>query len=384
MQYFVLLSVQSLFAENADLTLTTGISSGYVTYLNNELTACNGVLAGSPSDTLAMKTHAMRIFIDISLIQCKADSAFKCGKTIVDSINTTNQNVVNFYNSSIATLNAANGKSFFNSLLALFKDPKYGQLKSDLQNISGDYKSELSDFSARSQDLTDYVSNALRQISADFNILKNNAVPFHLQLQVSGRGFNENLSFDQTHFWETGAIINLCNESLASFGQAGKKFASMQNGNAQPADMIDSLKAAIHDVSLGLDSLSHLLSSDPLTVFSIDTSWISDAQQSLSNLTDILNGEVFTTGSDSLKIRPVALIEHSADDWVSIILDFYRTANRYSYTFGNLFPSALPALYVDRLKEDMIINASDGEDAMNARMFALKTNVSRLTGSQSQ
>ena len=28
---------------------------------------------------------------------------------------------------------------------------------------------------------------------------------------------------------------------------------------------------------------------------------------------------------------------------------------------------------MDRLKEDMIINASDGEDAMNARMFALKT-----------
>ena len=77
-----LLSVQSLFAENADLTLTTGISSGYVTYLNNELTACNGVLAGSPSDTLAMKTHAMRIFINLSLIQCKADSGLNAGRQL--------------------------------------------------------------------------------------------------------------------------------------------------------------------------------------------------------------------------------------------------------------------------------------------------------------
>jgi hypothetical protein len=89
-------------------------------------------------------------------------------------------------------------------------------------------------------------------------------------------------------------------------------------------------------------------------------------------MTDILNGKTFYTGSENIKIRPVSLIEHSMDNWGTILLDFYRTGNRYSYTFGNLFPAALPASLVDQLKEDMIINTADNEAAMSARMHAIK------------
>jgi|GEM_PF-2799488 len=374
----LLISANFIYSQSADLTLTTNITQDFINYLNNQLEICNQTIANPPSDSAAMKAYAERTLINISLINCQIDGSLKSNQTIIDSLNANNQRLENFYESNIASLNIQNSHLFFKHLLELFLDPKYGQLKSELENISQNYIYSLYSLSYNSVGTLEYTVMKLQQIKTDFNILNNNTVNFNLRVELFTNGFNGYLDFNQTHFKQLSSVIDKCAESINSLKTALDQFVQLQKGDMQASDMITSLKESISSFSSGLDSLSQIINSAPLSLLNLNTSWIADAEGLLSNGTDILNGKVFYIGSENIKTRPVALLEHSVDDWVKIILNFYRSSNRYGYTFGNLFPDALPQAVVDQLKEDMVINVTDNMNEMNSRMLALKNTYSYM------
>ena len=366
-------SVNHLHAQNYDLTLNTTITPGYVNYLHTEFAGCSLIISNPSSDSAAMKARAKRIFINFSLIQCNIDTSLREGATIIDTLKAINQRADDFYQLNIATLRTEDSKLFFADLLELFKNPRYGQLKSEVEEMSRNYDSTLHDLGTRSGGLVDSITNSLRQIKDDFAVLRYNDEHFTLQLSVYDRGTQKNMNFTQAHFREVDSILNLCAQTIDSLRQTSEQFHSFQNGSIPSAEMITSLKNSISHFSAALDSLSQLLNSDPLSKLSIKTTWIANTKNSLSSVTDLLNGKTYSVGGDRITIRPVSILEHSFKDWGSILLDFYRAGNRYTYTFAGLFPNALPASVVVQLQEDMIVNATDSEDSMSSRMRGLES-----------
>jgi len=315
--------------------------------------------------------YAKRIFINFSLIQCDADSILNQKKPIIDSIDSTNQKLENFYKNNIEKISTLNSKLFFDDLLKLFKDPKYAKLKEEVESMVASYKSATEYLDFNSQGLLDTVNTRLQQIRDDFNFLKNNSTPFNLIVKVTSSGFDEYMIFDETHYKNVDLIIRMCNSSFNSFKTSVDIYKCLLKDS--PAKQFsDSLKIAITYLSTGLDTLYQLLRSDPLNLLNINTKWISDTRKILDSTAAILNGRLYYLGNEKIKIRPVTLLEYPFESWGQTLFDFYRVTNRYNYTFKGLFPDALPASIVDQLKEDMIINLSDNEDKMNSRIMEYK------------
>ncbi|RJP64836.1 MAG: T9SS C-terminal target domain-containing protein [Ignavibacteriales bacterium] len=330
-----------------------------------------------------MKAYSKRIFINISLIHCEIDDYVKKGLDFIDSIDANNQKLEEIYTSNIAKIGIDDSRLFFNNLLNIYKDSKYSRLRNELGNMFEYFKSKLQNTSVVSEDVLETIEAKLERIRDDFEMLKHNEIQFTLRVRVISTGFDEYMDFNQSHFGRVDSIIDLCENTIDSFEKASEQFISVQDGDVQPTEMINTLKKSINYFSSGLDSLNELLNSSPLSLLKADTKWIADANECLDEVTDILNGKEFTIGNEDIKIRPVTLIEYSLEDLSDILLDFYRTANRYSYTFGGLFPNALSTTIVDQLKEDMILNLNDNEDEMNSRLRSIQNDyVNMFTSGQ--
>ncbi len=368
----IIFSANIIFSQTADLILKTHISQDYINYLNDELNSTNQTIANPPSDSDLMKAYAKRMFIDMSLIHCDIDSLVEKQTALADTIRRINVDLDNFYEKNIERLGTEDSKQFFDDLLELFKDPKYQALKSEVDGMVKEYKSAATDMGMNTSDFTKSIADKFEQISNDFEILRKNEIPFNLRIDARDAGIDQYLDFNDSHFRKTDAIFDLCKKTGKTFKIVADQFIFLQHDEIQPAEMIDSLKKALVYFSNGLDSLSSLLENEPFSFMQINTDWIQNTQNFISDFTDLLNGKTYNIGGDNIKIRPVAFLEHSFEEWRTIIMDFYRSSDRYSYTFANLFPDALPASYVDKLKENMILNVNDNDEQMETRMIELR------------
>ncbi len=362
------------YSQTTDLVIKTDITQDYIDYLNGKLDQCNLTIASPASQSDAMKAYAERIFINASLIHCDIDDYIQKGLDFIDSIKENNTALEAFYSSNVKSVNIdENSKLFFNNLLDLYKGSKLSELKNELENMYEYYKYSLNNASKTSEDVLESIKEKLERISDDFKVLRNNNVQFALRVQVISTGFNKYMDFNQSHFRRMDSILDLCDNTIDKLEEAAEQFVSVQQDELQPAEMINTLEKSINYFSSGLDSLKELLDSSPLSLLEIDTDWIDNTNKCLDDIIDILNGKEYTIGNDDIKIRPVTLIEYSMVDLTSILLDFYRVADRYSYTFGGLFPDALPASIVDELKEDMILNMNDNKDMLDSRIQYYKS-----------
>ena len=366
------ISAAPLYPQNPDLILNTSVSEEYADYLNNELIKCNQIINNPTSDPVVLNAYARRFFINFSLIHCEIVTTLNEEKIIIDSIKANNKRLEAFYRSNIQPLNTKNCKLFFNGLLELFKDPRYGRLKSEITVMASNYLYELMFLGYYSLNLIEDIDKKMQQVSDDFYILTNNTVNFSIILKIEGSKTDEKLVLTQNHFKTAGKIDSLFENSSKLFREALKQLVQVQNGEIQASEMIGTLKESIDYFSEGLDTILQLINSHPLSLLKLNTWWITDAKDFLSRTTELLNGKTYIIGSDNIKIRPVALLENPVGNWSNILLNFYRSANRYGYTFANLFPEALPPAVVDKLKEDMVLNSTDGVDVIYSRMQGLK------------
>ncbi len=363
-----------IFAQTADLVIKTDITQDYIDYLNNKLDQCNLTIASPTTQADAMKAYAERIFINASLIHCDVDDYVQEGLDFIDSLNNNSKVLEGFYSSNIKSFDIdEDAKHFFNNLLDLYKGSKLSNLKNELENMYDYYKYSLNTASKTSEDVLESIKEKLERISDDFKMLRHNEVQFSLRVRVISTGFNKDIDFNQSHFKRLDSILDLCDEVIDNLEETAEQFESVQQEELQPAEMINTLETAINNFSAGLDSLKELLDSSPLSLLEADTDWIDDVTKSLDDITDVLEGKEITIGNDNIRIRPVTLIEYSASEMASILLDFYRIPDRYSYTFGGLFPNGLPSSIVDELKEDMVLNLNDDRDKLDSRIQYYKS-----------
>ncbi len=367
-----LIPVGFIYSQSADLVLNASMSQAYSNYLNSQLVQCNQTILNPATDSDLMKAYAKRIFINAGLIEYQSDSLLKEQSDIIGSIRSTNLSLENFYNDNIAGLGNAPDKIFFGNLLNLFRDPKYSALKSEIEKMAEEYKSSLNRIGYTAFSVLMTAANKLNQMSDDFKILENNQVPFTLTIELIDGGSNKYFEINDSDFRQLNSEFNTCQGASGLFNEASSQLQSFKSGNTSTPAMINSIKLSASAFSSGLDSLNILLGSKPLSSLNPNTAWIQNLKESLNGIIQNLNGKTYNIGSDNVVIRPVSIIEQPVDSWGKILAGFYSSDNRYSYTFANLFPEALPAPLVDKLKEDMVINLSDNQEDMNARMIELK------------
>ena len=366
------ISANFVYSQNADLILNTAVSQNYQDYLNSELTLCGQIINNPPSDSAEMKARAKRFFINFALIHCNIVFTLDEEKALIDSLRVNNKRLEDFYKTYIASLNTDNSRVFFSELLELFKDPKYGQIKSEIESMTQNYLSALMGLGLYSINLLDGINTKMQQVSEDFALLKRNNVRFSLGVKIDGSATDQTLKINQAHFKTAGSVDSLIQNSVNAFSSMFKKLLSLQNEDTPTNEIIDSLKATVNYFSSALDTLSQLINSDPLNLLKLNTAWISDTKEFLNNTAEVLNGKVYYIGPDKIKIQPVVLLQRSLNNWRSIFFKFYKAADRYSYTFAGLFPDALPAAVVDKLKENMVLNSTDSGEELYSRMLSLK------------
>ncbi len=366
------ISAAPLYPQTPDLILNTNVSEEYADYLKNELYNCYQIIYNPASDPVVLNAYARRFFINFSLIHWEIVSTLEKEKMIIDSIKATNNKMDEFYTSNIKPLNTKDCRLFFKGLLELFKDPKYGDMKNKVESMAGNYLFELVFLGYYSLNLIESIDEKMQQVSNDFYILTNNTVNFSITLKIEGSKTDEILILTQNHFKTAGKIDSLFDNSSELFRLALEQLGQVQNGEIQAPEIIATLKESIDYFSEALDTILQLMNSQPLSLLKLNTRWVTDAKDFLGRTADLLNGKTYIIGSDKIKIRPVALLENPVANWSNILLNFYRSANRYGYKFANLFPEALPPAVVDKLKEDMVLNSTDGNEAVYARMRELK------------
>jgi len=369
----LLLSAGMLFAQETDLSIQTNMTPEYMEYLYAQLDSCDQTIMFPPSDTALMKAYAKRVFLNMSLMHCTVETTLTINNEIIDTLKSTTRQMENFYATNIGNLNTENSKVFFAELLELFKDPRYDSLKMELERMAMNYEFGVFMLAMETSSSIFYLTDRLSQIKDDLSALSTNTIPFTVRVEFNDKGTITYLDFNEGHFKQADAIIQLADQSLSSFGQAMEQLVWFELGSTPPDDMINSFKNSTTYFLAGLDSLSILFQSAPLNLLPIDTTWIPDAREVVTEINSMLNGNTYVVGTDGVMIRPVAFLEHPIPSWPDIVFDFYRASDRYSYTFGNLFPYALPPVVVDKLKEDLVLNASDTEEQAHARMMEMNT-----------
>jgi hypothetical protein len=378
-----------IYSQSPDLKISTNITKDYTIYLDSTLNYCTQVIDTTSNDTVKIKARAERLFVNLSLLECDLENFPSDNKYIVDSILSCNSRVENFYKTNIEPLNPGNNTNFLNDFLKLLKDPKYTQLKNELSDISRKYYHSINCFTDSTESLVSCLMQRIRQAEDDYKILDTNNLKFYLQVQFSNNNSSKEIEINRSFFREIKEISNEFPEILAEANEGllvtKNELSDFYNDNIKDYVCIDSLRTVVELLNeniYDIVSIEHFINdyihevAAELNIKESYTDTDSSAMLNIKNyLTEIdtlLGSKVYSFGSLNVKIKPVTLLKKSGNSFLNEYLGFYRTSGKYTYTFGGLFPDALPAALVDQLKEDMIINLSDNSTEMNSRISVLK------------
>ena len=216
----------------------------------------------------------------------------------------------------------------------------------------------------------DLITGYLSDIIDHFEELQRLSADFALSFVVNERSF----SMDRNDVADLDDFLEQAEDAVNTLDEAGSLLQDLWEKNNRVPEFMSTLRTAISHLRDANAVIQTLLNEGVFAPLDIDQDVFTAVDDILSEINTSLEGEIYDLGRDDKTIRPLALIENLPDKREDIFLDFYRIApeERFAYTFGGLFPQGLPAVTVEDLKEDMIVNSSDGESALKSRLTALE------------
>jgi hypothetical protein len=367
-----LLSFGQVFSQAADLVLQSNVTQAYEDTLRQQEEECNLILLTPSADTLTMKAYAKRAVIHIALIHVDNWNFRNSGQEVCDSLDFTNNRFEDWLDQYIETINFDNVDSMLVDLKDLFIDPRYTEMKDELIDIRDNFEEDFDSLGVLVKDYAEDNLDHLDQIHNDFRAIDDSSVAFNFRIQVLGSKNEEIMLFTESNFYNMDSVLVYLEDGADLFEEAGAKLDSLQDGLVSPEDMTAAFRSAFSSIDDALFKLDGVLTTEPISTLQPDTTFVSEIQDFLADVDTVFAGKEYDIGNEGKTIRPVAFLENPIDDFGRIIEDFYKTSNRFEYTFGNLFPVGLPTEVVNQLKENMVLNANDDKDQIDARMAQLK------------
>ncbi|MEA3391376.1 MAG: T9SS type A sorting domain-containing protein, partial [Candidatus Marinimicrobia bacterium] len=150
---------------------------------------------------------------------------------------------------------------------------------------------------------------------------------------------------------------------------------------------LDNIFKSDSTVQVGLDTLMLSMQSfqnvcDTLNNYSIwsliDSSWsindsveisFEDIKGGFIEAENLLDGKIYNI--QDMDVRPVGIIENMHYGLYQTYIDMYWQVDPYAYTFGNIFPSGLPADVINQLLPDMILDPRETREDMKTYLTSL-------------
>lgn len=367
-----ILSFSQVFSQAADLVLQSNVTQAYEDTLRQQEAECSLLLQTPSADTLTMKAYAKRAIIHIALIHVDNWNFRNSGQEVGDSLDFTNNRFEDWLNQYIDTINFDNVDSMLVDLKDLFTDPDYTEMKDELLDIRDNFGEDFDSLGVLVGDYAENNFDHLDQIYNDFRAISDSSLAFNFRVQVIGAINEEIMLFTESDFYNMDSVFVYLEDGAELFEEAGAKLDSLQDGLVSPEEMTAAFRSAFSSIDGALIKLDSVLTTEPISTLEPDTTFISEIQDFIADVDTIFAGKEYDLENEGKMIRPVAFLENTIDDFGEIIEDFYKTSNRFAYTFGNLFPYGLPTSVVNQLKENMVLNNNDDENQMDARMAQLK------------
>jgi len=179
--------------------------------------------------------------------------------------------------------------------------------------------------------------------------------------------------YDET-FQSLWGAVNYIAEGIDYFG----------NGLDNIFDSDSTVQAGLDTLMMAMQSFQNVC--DTLNNYSIwsliDSSWsiddsveigFEDIKAGFAEAEALLGGKTYILDADgdSVGVRPVGIIENMHHGLYQTYIDMYWQADPYAYTFGNIFPSGLPADVINQLLPDMILDPRESREDMKTYLTSL-------------
>ncbi len=185
-------------------------------------------------------------------------------------------------------------------------------------------------------------------------------------------------------YFDTTEVVVIYDETFQSVRAAVDYLAE---GVKYFGNGLDNIFDSDSTVQVGLDTLMMSMQSfqnvcDTLNNYSIwsliDSSWsindsveisFEDIKGGFIEAEELLGGKIYNI--EDLDVRPVGIIESMHHGLYQTYIDMYWQADPYAYTFGNIFPSGLPADVINQLLPDMILDPRESREDMKTYLTSL-------------
>jgi hypothetical protein len=355
-----------------DLIFQSEVDAVYKTYLTDRETEFDLTLADPMNNANTMKAYLGKAMIHLAWIPVEADSQIGELEPVIDDLQGYSDSVEAIFRDEIDPIRTEHINEFLIDLRELFIDPRYSTLKDRITEVTEGFQSSFDTTGIILESFFEDVGNHLEVSGDNLGALIDSSSVFTFRFKVIGAGVDDSL------FVITRGNLRQIDSLMQSIEKAGKAFdraVSMMDslqelGGGNASEAISKLRETVDHIDQSYEQLGDILTRQPFAPLDIDTSFIGEIRDVLTEADTILAGKEFDVDDGGKTIRPVAILENAPAGLQNLLLDYYRIAKaeRGSYTFGNLFPQGLPGDLIEILDEDMIINDSDDPEAFAARM----------------
>ncbi len=380
LQFLLLSTIGAQINPDADLTLQDSITTAYIAdLLAKDLVWEAQVLIGGDNEA-TMKAHMGLAILAFAWSHIDGDSMVTDLDVIFEDLGVEFDSLAEQIDKHILPiLQAGNLDSVFTELIDFFNSGGYVEFRDSLEVYIEEIDLGFSDYEAAVEDwLDDLEANFSDSTFADhIQAVFDGTAEFEFALQVIGAGYDDSLFvFNRTFFNRLDSLDAITDEMDAAFSGVGNQIDLVIDSTGGDMTLaIDSLRIALTKMSEAVDTLKLILTSDPLAPFVIDVSGLDSLQEAIAELDTLLDGKVYDIGPDveGKTIVPLTIIENLPGDGLwNLLEDFYRSPDSAAYTFGEIFPSGLPADGLKMLTPDAVLNDMDDEDEMYDRLQVLE------------
>jgi len=354
-----------------DLILSTEVNEQYMDYLANKMADYENIVDDPASDDLERAKASVGASL-IRLAKLRIETLAAAGD-ILDMRSRVRSKidlVVDFIEDNILPMDTGSVQGFTSAVEALFTDPKFSELKAQVESIRDILETEIpGDIASLQQGiyyLQELYESELEGIGQEIGSVYYNYPDFEFRFYIKGSGLGEmsisSNNFDKFHDIEDkfalglGKIMTTAQSLGETYGTPGYQYTD--------ADRF-ALSDGLGDIISGLEEIKSVFSMEPLRQFHVDTSPVDRLIAFVDDLRGVVEGEEIPLKWGKT-IRPAAWLEDDPGDLNLLISGFYSSGDPLSYTFGGLFPQGLPEKLYNYLEADLVIDPRADRDELRS------------------
>ncbi len=236
----------------------------------------------------------------------------------------------------------------------------------------------------RYDETLDHVDNTLEKLSVIGDTLgtKFDTIVASGQDFIFTVGYVEVLYDTSTglNYYDTSTVAMIYDESFLSVngaighlekavGKLGTGIEFILSSDSLALHGIDSLIASAQYFQAACDTLNNY------SMYSfLDSAMLRNVEYGFAEAEELFGGKTYPLGETD--IRPVGIIENLHYGLYRTWIDIYWQPDPYVYSFRNIFPSGLPAAFVEQILPDMVIDPRDSRTELENYMTSLAVQCS--------